>query len=303
MVWGTMRDKWILITGGTQGIGLETALGLAKQQANVAVLGRNAAAGERTVAALRDAGSPTSEFWKVDLSSQSATWTFAHEFQNAHSRLDVLVNNVGAAFPQRTETVDLIESTLAVNHIAPFLVTQLLLPLLRQSPAARIVNVNSELHRQARPPVDHDPQSRTGYNAMKAYAHAKFVNLLWSYELARQVGSRVTVNALHPGIARTALTESGAFPAVFSTFLRVFDRWNSPSKAARTSIYLASSQEVAGVTGKYFKNSVAVQSSKWTYDRVLMTNAWDLSLNLTGTVRGGRSIGRVTAPPGLQPND
>ena len=157
---------------------------------------------------------PNSGKWTFRPSRQ--TWTFAREFQNAHSRLDVLVNNVGAAFPQRTETVDLIESTLAVNHIAPFLVTQLLLPLLRQSPAARIVNVNSELHRRARPPVDHDPQSRTGYNPMKAYAHAKFVNLLWSYELARQVGRRHYVNALHPGIARTALTESGAFPAVFT---------------------------------------------------------------------------------------
>ncbi len=298
-----MRDKWVLVTGGTQGIGLETALGLAKQQASVAVLGRNAAAGDKVVAVLHDAGSPRAEFWKVDLSSQSEAWTFAHDFQNAHSRLDVLVNNVGAAFPQRTETVDLIESTLAVNHIAPFLVTQLVLPLLRESPEARIVNVNSELHRRARPPVDHDPQWRTGYNAMKAYARAKFVNLLWGYELARRLGNGITVNALHPGIARTALTESGAFPAIFVTLLRLFDRWNSASKAARTSIYLASSPEMAGVTGKYFKSCAALRSSKWTYDRVLMTNAWDLSLNLTGTVRGGRSIGRVTSPPGLQPND
>lgn len=300
---GMMRDKWVLITGGTQGIGFETAIGLARQRANLAVIGRSVATGDHAVAALHAAGAKKAEFWQVDLSSQAETWTFGRDFQNAHGRLDVLINNVGAAFPRRTETVDLIEATLAINHVAPFLVTQLLLPLLSQSPAARIVNVNSELHRRARPPVDHDPQWRKSYSPTKAYAHAKFVNLLWSYELARRCGDGISVNALHPGVALTALTESGGFPRIFTALLRLTGRWNSTSKAAKTSIYLASSPEVAGITGRYFKEGRAVRSSRWSYDRVLMTNAWDLSLNLTGTVRGGRSIGRVTAPPGLQPRE
>jgi NAD(P)-dependent dehydrogenase (short-subunit alcohol dehydrogenase family) len=293
-----MNDKVILITGATSGIGFATAKGLARKGAHLIITGRNRAAGEQAQRQLSELGASSVEFIGADLAAQASVHRLADEVTARHDRLHVLLNNVGGFFPAREETEDQLEATLAINHLAPFLLTQLLLPLLQQSTPARIVNVNSDAHRLAKPPLDNDPQWRQTYSAIRAYANAKLLNLLCTYEWSRVLSTQgITVNALHPGVAMTALT--GNTPAPLRWLLRLSSFVSNLEKVADTSVYLASSEEVAGVTGKYFVKRKPVRSSKWSYDEVLKVNAWDLSLNLTGTMRGGRSIGSVTAPPGI----
>lgn len=296
-----MRDKVVLITGGTAGIGLATAEGLARLGARLIVTGRNSVSGEQAQAKLSRLGASTVDFVAADLSSQVAVHKLAAEIAARYNRLDVLLNNVGGFFASRHETEDQLEATLAINHLAPFLLTQLLVPLLRQSAPARVINVNSDAHRLAKPPLDNDPQFRQSYSGIRAYANAKLLNLLCSYEWSKSLADKgVTVNALHPGVAMTALTRNT--PALFRWYLRLASLRSTLESVADTSIYLASSDEVAGATGKYFVKRKPVRSSRWSYDEVLRVNAWDLSLNLTGTLRGGRSIGAVTAPPGIASN-
>jgi len=296
-----MNDRVVLITGATSGIGFATAKGLARQGARLIITGRNRASGEQARQQLSELGASSVDFIAADLASQASVHRLADEVAARHEQLHVLLNNVGGFFPVREETEDQIEATLAINHLAPFLLTQLLLPLLQHSTPARIVNVNSDAHRLAKPPLDNDPQWRRNYSAIRAYANAKLLNLLCTYEWSRILSDKgITVNALHPGVAMTALTENT--PAPFRWYLRLVSFRSTLETVADTSIYLASSDEVAGISGKYFVKRKPVRSSKWSYDEVLKVNAWDLSLNLTGTMRGGRSIGSVTAPPGIASN-
>jgi retinol dehydrogenase 14 len=218
----------------------------------------------------------------ADLSSQAEIHRLAREFEAHYDRLDVLVNNAGAMYAKRWETADGIEGTLAVIHLAPVLLTSLLLPMLHRSSPSRIVTVSSWSHRRAKLDLN-DLQMKEHYGASTAYSRAKLINMLWTYELARRLeGTGVTVNLADPGGASTEMTRSEAMPWIFRTINRLGQKVMTTEKAARSSIYLASSPEVEGVNGGYFEPShKRVKSSKSSYDELAQKWIWDMSAELT----------------------
>lgn len=279
---GTMDGKVVLVTGGTSGIGKATAEGLAKMGASIVVVGHNRSKGEAAVAELKaSSGNEAVELMVADLSSQAEIHKLAREFEANHNRLDVLINNAGAMYARRWETEEGIEGTLAVIHLAPVLLTTLLLPMLQRSAPSRIVNVSSWSHRRTNLNLD-DLQTRDHYSASVAYSRAKLINLLWTYELARRLeGAGVTVNLADPGGASTEMTRSDAMPLLFRTINRLGRKVMTTEKAARSSIYLASSPEVEGVSGGYFEPSKKrVKSSKASYDEQAGKQIWEVSAEL-----------------------
>jgi len=303
----SMSGKTCLVTGATAGIGEVTARELARHGACVVLVGRSQERGEATAEAIRlETGNPSVEFLVADLSSQAEIRRLAREFLERYPRLDVLVNIAGALFAQRRESVDGIEMTMALNHLAYFLLTNLLLETLKASAPARIVNVSSRAHEDVKGLDFVDLQARTrarrfrGYGESKfasllftllaptrhpgflQYARSKLANLLFTYELARRLeGTGVTANTLHPGfVASRFMTGNGAL----GWFMR---RWAglfavSAEEGAKTSVYLATSAEVEGVTGKYFTKQKAVASSQASRDKAAARRLWQLSEELTG---------------------
>jgi NAD(P)-dependent dehydrogenase (short-subunit alcohol dehydrogenase family) len=285
---GIMDGKVVLVTGGTGGIGEATAEGLANLGARVVVVGRDRSKGEAAVAEIKAAsGSEAVELMVADLSSQAEIHRLAREFEANHYRLDALVNNAGAMYARRFETEEGIEGTLAVIHLAPVLLTSLLLPMLQSSAPSRIVNVSSWAHRRAQLDLD-DLQSKENYSPSAAYSRAKLINLLWTYELARRLeGTGVTVNLADPGGASTEMTRSEAMPLLFRTINRLGRKFMTSEKAARSSIYLASSPEVEAVSGVYFEPpDKRVKSSKASYDEAAQERVWEISAELTKRDRG-----------------
>lgn len=285
-----MRKSTCIVTGATSGIGKVTALELARRGATVVLFCRSKAKGE---AAAREIEHLTQndaiDLIVADLSSQRQVRAAAAEFRQRHKRLDVLVNNAGATFPRRTESVDGLEMTLAVNHLGPFLLTNLLLDKLKAAGEARVVNVNSDAHEQGRINFD-DLQMRGRYPrgvGMRAYANAKLANLLTTYELARRLQeTRVTVNALHPGYVATNIVslDTATGPV---RLLRPF--WGiamrcilTPERGAVTSVHLACSPQVANVSGRYFYKCAPIRSSATSRDRDLQQRMWAVSAQLTG---------------------
>ena len=280
---GIMDGKVVLVTGGTGGIGKATAEGLASLGARVVVVGRDRSKGEAAAAGTKAAsGSEAVELMVADLSSQAEIHRLAREFEANHERLDALVNNAGAMYARRFETEEGIEGTLAVIHLAPVLLTSLLLPMLQRSAPSRIVNVSSWAHRRAKLDLD-DLQSRKHYSPSAAYSRAKLCNVLWTYELARRLeGTGVTVNLADPGGASTEMTRSEAMPLLFRTINRLGRRFMTTEKAARSSIYLASSPEVEAVRGGYFEPpNKQVKSSNASYDKTAQERVWEMSAELT----------------------
>ena len=251
---GAMEGKVVLVTGGTSGIGKATAEGLANLGARVVLVGRDRSKGEVAAAEIKaTTGNEAVELMVADLSSQAEIHRLASEFEANHDRLDALVNNAGAMYARRWETEEGIEGTLAVVHLAPVLLSTLLLPMLQSSAPSRVVNVSSWSHRRAKLDLD-DLQMREHYNASTAYSRAKLINAFWTYELARRLeGTGVTVNLADPGGASTQMTRSETMPLLFRTINRLGQRFMTTEKAARSSIYLASSPEVEGVSGGYFE--------------------------------------------------
>jgi retinol dehydrogenase 14 len=283
-----MDGKVVLVTGGTGGIGKATAEGLANLGARVVVVGRDRRKGEIATAEIRArSGNEAVELMVADLSSQVEIHRLVREFEADHNRLDVLVNNAGAMYARRFETEEGIEGTLAVLHLAPFLLTSLLLPMLQKSTPSRIVNVSSWSHRRAKLDLD-DLQMRERYSPSGAYSRAKLINVLWSYELDRRLeGTGVTVNLADPGGASTEMTSSEAMPLLFRTINLLGRKLMTTDKAARSSIYLASSPEVEGVSGGYFEPpNKRVKSSKASYDEAAQEWAWEISAELTKPDRG-----------------
>jgi NAD(P)-dependent dehydrogenase (short-subunit alcohol dehydrogenase family) len=280
-----LQGRVCLVSGATQGIGHEIALALAGHGARVLLVARDEARGQRVRAeiAMRT-GNAAIELYVADLSSQQSIRELAATLRGRHDRLHVLVNNAGALFPRRGLTVDGIERTLALNHLGYFLLTELLLDLVRASAPARIINVASHAHMRGL--VDFaDLQSQRHYGGLTAYRASKLENLYFTYELARRLdGSGVTVNAMHPGTVGTrfGLDESGWFKVV-KTLIRPLLR--TPQKGAETAVYLATAPELERVSGRYFIDCKARRSSRQSYDRRAQQRLWTLSEQLTGVAR------------------
>ena len=276
-----MTGRTVLVTGGTGGIGLATAAGLAGLGARVGIVGRDAGRAEAAAGKLRGAGAEIDVF-VADLSSQREVRRLADEVLTAYPRLDVLVNNVGGYWATRRTTVDGLEHTFAVNHLAPFLLTNLLLDRLRASAPARVVTVSSGA--QAMGTLDFgDLQGERDYSGQRAYNQSKLANVVFTYELARRLrGTGVTANVLHPGVVRTDFgrEDSTGWMRLMLPVIRPFMK--SPQRGAATSVYLASSPEVEGVTGRYFANCTPRTSSRASQDVAAAARLWDVSEALVG---------------------
>jgi len=278
-----MSGTTCLVTGATSGIGKETARQLAMLGATVIITGRDAARGAAAAAEItRQAPLARVEVMTADLSSLAQVRSLAADVLSGHGRLDVLVNNAGVISPHRQLTAEGLETTFAVNHLGPFLLTSLLRGLLMRSAPARVVTLSSAAHKQVRALAWEDlPRGgRSGHG--QAYPVSKLLNILFTSELARRLaGTGVTANCLHPGFVRTGLGRdvTGVLGAVLPLILRLRP---GPEAGARTPVYLASSPEVAGVTGGYFVNRRPAEPSALAKDGQAAARLWALSEDLTG---------------------
>ena len=279
---GPMRGKTVLVTGGTGGIGRATALGLAALGARVGITGRDAARAAAAAAGIAaETGNPAVDAFSADLSSQEGVRSLADQVLTRYPRLDVLVNTVGGYWAHRHVTADGLEHTFALNHLAPFLLTNLLLERLRASAPARVVTVSSGAQAMGRLDFD-DLQGERGYSGQRAYNASKLANVMFAFELARRLeGTGVTSTVLHPGVVRTSFgaEDQTRLFAVLTRVARPFMK--TPARGADTSVYLAASPDVDGVTGAYFANRKPKQANKQAYDPVTTARLWEVSAELT----------------------
>lgn len=279
---GRLHGQTVLITGATSGIGEVAAHQLAGMGARVVIVARSPEKGAQTMASIqKTTGSQAVELLLADLSAQADIRRLAAEFKAGHDRLDVLVNNAGVFNLSRELSRDGIEMTWATNHLNYFLLTNLLLDVLKASAPARIVNVSSDAHRGGSIRFD-DLGGAEKYSSWQAYSQSKLANVLFSYELARRLtGSGVTVNALHPGFVRTNFARNnGRFSRLLVPIFQLAAI--SPEKGAETMVYLASSPEVAGVSGSYFDKKKAVRSAEASYDEAVARQLWEASAQMVG---------------------
>jgi NAD(P)-dependent dehydrogenase (short-subunit alcohol dehydrogenase family) len=282
-----IEGKTCLITGSTSGIGKEIAIGLAKMKANVILVGRSKAKCQETAEEIcRNASVDTNKnhvsYLLADLSSQESIRQLAKKFSDGYQSLDILINNAGVFLSRRLTTVDGIEYTFAVNHLAPFLLTNLLFKRMKESMPSRIITTSSVAHRGAHINFDNLQFERGKYNGVQAYRQSKLANILFSKELARRSsGTGVTSNCFHPGGVRTKLIQSNPWHyrliwLIITPFLI------SPRKGADTAVYLASSSMVENVSGEYFVNRKSVYPSGLADDTQLAAKLWMISEELTG---------------------
>jgi len=277
-----LAGRVCLVTGANSGIGKSTAHALARLNATVVMVCRDRNRAEPVRDEIATAtGNQNVELMMCDLSSQADIRRFAADFLNTHNRLDVLINNAGVVVRQRSLTEDGIESTFAVNHLGYFLLTNLLLDLLKKSAPARIVNVSSAAHAYGK--IDFDNlQGERKYGGFSAYANSKLANVLFTYELARRLdGPGVTANCLHPGGVATGLFRN--LPKPIEALIKLVTI--SPNKGAETSVYLASSPAVEGVTGKYFARKRETRTSNASYNEEAARRLWEVSSELSGLER------------------
>ena len=278
----SMAGKVCMVTGANAGIGKATAQGLASTGATVVMVCRSRERGEAALSEIKEQSSnDLISLLVADLSSQAEIRKLAEDFKRQHSKLHVLVNNAGIIPRKREVTVDGFETQFAVNHLAPFLLTNLLLDVLKFSAPARIVTVASDMHRGATIDFD-DLQSEHSYGPVRVYCRTKLANVLFTYELARRLeGTGVTANCLHPGVVATKLlADAMGVPGALRSTTRLIG--SKPEKGAKTSIYLASSPEVEGISGKYFIKQKAVEPSKASSDENVASRLWKVSAELTG---------------------
>jgi NAD(P)-dependent dehydrogenase (short-subunit alcohol dehydrogenase family) len=278
-----MAGKSVLVTGGTGGIGRATAIGLAALGARVGITGRDLARAEAAAAGIRAATcNQAVDVFAADMSAQAAVRRLAAQVLDSYPRLDVLVNNVGGFWAHRHITADGLERTFALNHLAPFLLTSLLLDRLTASAPARIVTISSGAHAQGQLDFD-DLQGERAYSGQHAYNQSKLANVMFTYELARRLaGTGVTATAAHPGVVATSFgaDDQAAHLATMIRLARPFMK--TPAQGALTPIYLACSPEVEGVTGQYFANRKPKTSSKASYDTAAAARLWHASVGLAG---------------------
>jgi NAD(P)-dependent dehydrogenase (short-subunit alcohol dehydrogenase family) len=280
-----MRGRVCLVTGATSGIGRATAQALAGMGASVVLLARRPSELDRVAAEMRSStGNDDVTILPADLAVLDSVRQAAARFLAGHDRLHVLINNAGVSLNHRSVTVDGFETTFAVNHLAPFLLTNLLLELLKQSAPSRVVNVTSTAFRRGRINFD-DLQAEQRFSGIGAYNNSKLAIVLFTYELARRLaGTGVTVNCVHPGMVRSTALGRGerfALPVrVAWTLLRPFMK--SPEQGANTSVYAATSPDLEGVSGRFFANSHEARTSKPSYDQALAERLWTVSAHLVG---------------------
>lgn len=295
----SMEGKIALITGATSGLGKATAAGLAKLGATVALVARSQEKGLAVRDEIRaQSGNPQVEVLFADLSSQQSTRTLAAEFQRRYPRLHVLMNNAGGIFFKRETTVDGLELTFALDHLAYFLLTDLLLDTLRASAPSRIINVSSNAEASGRINFD-DLQAERRYVAFPVYAQAKLANMLFTYELARRLeGTGVTANAVRPGPVATNFGGSGRslLNRVFPLIFRVIGK--PPEEAAKTAIRLASDPALAGVSGKAFYDEREVATSALARDVTVQQRLWQVSAELIGLPAASARATAVQPAPG-----
>ena len=282
-VTGSMTGKTVLVTGGTGGIGRAAAIGLGSMGARVGITGRDRVRAEAAAAEISDeSGNPAVDVFVADMSSQAEVRRLAREVLTAYPRLDVLLNNVGGFWSHRHVTADGLEHTFALNHLAPFLLTSLLLERLKASAPARVVTVSSGAQSMGRIDFD-DLMGERKYSGQTAYNQSKLANVMFTYELAKRLkGTGVTATALHPGMTNTAFSAedpSRAFAPLVAV-MRPFMR--SPKKGAATPVYLASSPDAEGLTGQYFADRKAKESHKSSYDTAATARLWRVSADLVG---------------------
>jgi len=281
-----MADKVVLITGGTGGIGKATAIGLARMGARVGITGRDLARTERAAADIRNAsGSVAVDTFAADLTSQSELRRLALAVLDAYPRLDVVINNVGGFWAHRHLTSDGLERTFALNHLAAFLLTNLLLDRLKASAPARVVTVSSGAQSMGRIAFD-DLQGARKYSGQRAYNQSKLANVMFTNELARRVaGTGVTANCLHPGVVRTnfGAEDQARLFAIVSPVVLPFLK--TPAQGAETSIYLASSPNVDGISGQFFINRKPKAANKAAYDTNVAARLWAISAELVNMAR------------------
>ena len=284
---GPMAGRTVLVTGGTGGIGLATAAGLAGLGARVGLVGRDAARADAAAERLRDSGAEVDVFL-ADLSPQRDVRSLADRVLAAYPRLDVLVNNVGGYWATRHETADGLERTFAVNHLAPFLLTNLLLDRLRASAPARVVTVSSGAQAMGRIDID-DLQGRQGYNGQRAYNQSKLANVMFTYELARRLeGTGVTANALHPGVVRTAFgqEDSGTVDAAHAPRRPALHEEPGAGRG-----HLGPARLVARAGARLrplLRGRPGQGSSRASYDTDVAARLWRVSAELVGLAPSGR---------------
>jgi retinol dehydrogenase 14 len=282
-----MAGKTVLVTGSSSGIGKATALGLATMGAHLAITGRDRERTDSAAEEIRAAGGGPVDVLVADLSSQAEVRRLADEILQRLLRIDVLVNNVGGYWNTRHVTVDGLERTFALNHLAPFLLTSLLLDRLKESAPARVVTVASHAHTMGRIDFD-DLQGARSYSGARAYNQSKLANMLFTYELARRLhGTAVTSNALHPGVVRTSFgaEDPAGVQRLLVPLIRPFMK--SPARGAATSIHVASSSELEQVTGRYFVNSRPRGSSERSHDEVVAARLWRVSADPVDVTAAG----------------
>ncbi len=278
----SMQGKVCIVTGANSGIGKATSLGLAQMGATVVMVCRDRTKGEEAQNEIKTkSGNDAIDLLLAELSSQDSIRQLVENFQQHDKQLDVLINNAGGVNLSRRETLDGLEMTFALNYLAPFLLTNLLLDKLKASAPARIVNVSSESHESGYIKMD-DLQLEKKYRLMRAYGQSKLALVLFTYELARRLqGTGVTANCLHPGFVATNIGQSGVGRVGRSIVKLIFSSLGiSPEEGAKTSIYLASSPDIEGVTGKYFVKSIPVRSAPISYDESLQRQLWEESAKL-----------------------
>lgn len=276
----SMQGKICLVTGSSTGIGKVTARELARMGATVVMVCRNRARGEAAQAEIKAAsGSDKVDLIVADLSSLAEVRRAAEEFKQKYTQLHVLIHNAGGINHARRITPDGFEATFAANYLAPFLLTELLMDILKASAPARVINVSSTAHLSGKIDFD-DLQGEKKYSVWKAYCQAKLALILFTYELAQQLqGTGITVNVLHPGVI------ASNFGQGFNGFIRFGWKVASPfmssvEQGAQTTLYLATSPEVEGISGKYFVNSKERKSSSLSYNEALRQRLWQVSEEL-----------------------
>ena len=291
-----MAGKTVLVTGASGGIGRATALGLATMGAHVAITGRDRAHADEAAREIGAAGGRQVDIFVADLSSQSEVRHLADEVLVRLSRIDVLINNVGGCWNTRHVTADGLERTFALNHLAPFLLTNLLLERLKQSTPARVVTVASHAHAMGRINFD-DLQGERSYSGARAYNQSKLANVLFTYELARRLqATSITANALHPGVVRTSFgaEDPAGFQRLVMPLVRPFLK--TPAQGAATSIHLAAAPELERVTGRFFTNGQPKRSSERSYDEADATRLWHVSADLVGLTVAGAAASASSDP-------